>query len=151
LSRWFVGSGNGKRSRRAGESERAGKSRGERHRFINGHSCDGIRVTGQLESVGGARGRRNPQRGQNPQVAVVRMEEAGSWRRWRGRTTPRARAGSLCRVDLTGQIGGGFGPAPVEVASSLFRLVARSVPVDRAHLTISTDFLIIQLIQTCKI
>jgi hypothetical protein len=108
-------------------------------------------VTGYLESVGGARGCGNPQRGQNPQVAVVRMEAAGSWRRWRGRTTLRARAGSLCRVDLTGQIGGGFGPAPVEVASSLFRLVARSVPVDRAHLTISTDFLIIQLIQTCKI
>jgi hypothetical protein len=50
-----------------------------------------------------------------------------------------------------GQVGGGSGPAPVEVASSLFRLVARSVPVDRAHLTIPTDFSIIQLIQTCKI
>jgi hypothetical protein len=50
-----------------------------------------------------------------------------------------------------GQIGGSFGPAPVEVASSLFRLAVRSVPVDQAHLTISTDFSIIQLIQTCKI
>jgi hypothetical protein len=80
-----------------------------------GHGGEGIRVIRRLEAVGNAHGCGNLQLSQNPWPVVVRTEAAGSWHRWRGRTAPRARAASLCRVGLTGQIGGGFGLPPVEV------------------------------------
>jgi hypothetical protein len=79
LLRWFVGSSNSKRSRGASKSERAGKGRGERLRFTMGHNGEGIRVTRRLQVVGGAHGRKNPQRSQNPWVAAVQTEAAGSW------------------------------------------------------------------------
>jgi hypothetical protein len=42
-----------------------------------GHSGEGIRVTGQLEAVGGARGHGKPWRGRNPRAVAV-------WSRRRG-------------------------------------------------------------------
>jgi hypothetical protein len=55
-----------------------------------GHNGEGIRVTGRLEAVGGARGFGKPQRDRNPRAATVQTKAVGSCRRWRGRTAPSA-------------------------------------------------------------